>query len=155
MVLTVSFALSPVTRLCCHRRCGLRFVKTRSGRRASANLTPALGRQNHTTSPSASASVVSSPFDRSRALSTRPATTSRAQCCRVHRIPPYVRDDRETPLCGTGWRGYRFDLGQAGNEIFLQMGLDRKIGDLPVGQISRTVRRGSKSEGARLTRACR
>jgi hypothetical protein len=29
---------------------------------------------------------------------TRPAITSRAQRCRVHRIPPRVRDDRDTPL---------------------------------------------------------
>jgi hypothetical protein len=39
---TVSFALSPVTGLCCHRH-----------RRFLANLTPASGRQDHTTSPSA------------------------------------------------------------------------------------------------------
>jgi hypothetical protein len=44
MVLTVSFALSPVTGLSCHRR--LR-------KSPSANLTPASGRQDHTTSPSA------------------------------------------------------------------------------------------------------
>jgi hypothetical protein len=44
MVLTVSFVLSPVTGLSCHRR--LR-------KRTSANLTPASGRQDHTTSPSA------------------------------------------------------------------------------------------------------
>ena len=48
-----------------------------------ADLTPASGRQNHTTSPSASA-----PFVKGAA--------------RVHRIPPHVRDDRETPLRGTG-----------------------------------------------------
>src|SRR6266487_4101455 len=47
-----------------------------------ADLTPASGRQNHTTSPSASA-----PFVKGTA--------------RVHRIPPRVRDVR-TPLCGTG-----------------------------------------------------
>src|SRR6266699_1232345 len=34
----------------------------------SANLTPASGRQDHTTSPSAATSFVSSPFDRSRVL---------------------------------------------------------------------------------------
>src|SRR5450432_4438355 len=45
----------------------------------SANLTPASGCQDHTSSPSASGALVS------RAIS-------------VHRIPPYVRDDRETPL---------------------------------------------------------
>jgi hypothetical protein len=60
MVLTVSFVLSPVTGLVCHRR----------RRSCSANLTPA-SRQDHTTSPSASA-----PFVRS-AIS-------------VHRIPAFV-----------------------------------------------------------------
>jgi hypothetical protein len=44
-----------------------------------ADLTPASRRQDHTTSPSASA-----PFVNPR--------------CRVHRIPPRVRDDRDTPL---------------------------------------------------------
>ena len=43
------------------------------------NLTPASGRQNHTTSPSASRAV-------------------RQRHIRVHRIPPHVRDDREPPL---------------------------------------------------------
>ena len=52
-------------------------------RDASANLTPASGRQDHTTSPSASA-----PFVKGAA--------------RVHRIPSRVRDDREPPLYGTG-----------------------------------------------------
>jgi hypothetical protein len=42
-------------------------------------LTPASRRQDHTTSPSASAPFVN-------------------QSCRVHRIPPRVRDDRDTPL---------------------------------------------------------
>src|SRR5258708_29416886 len=46
---------------------------------SSANLTPASGRQDHTTSPSASALFVNS-----------------AAC--VHRIPSRVRDDREAPL---------------------------------------------------------
>jgi hypothetical protein len=71
MVLTVSFALSPVTGLCCHRR--LRIE--------SANLTPASGRQDHTTSPSAASAFVKG-------------------AARVHRIPSRVRDDREPPL----WR---------------------------------------------------
>ena len=71
MVLTAYFVLSPVTGLVCHRR----------PRIISADLTPASGRQDHTTSPSASAPfVMQAPI-------------------RVHRIPPRVRDDRETPLC--------------------------------------------------------
>ena len=44
-----------------------------------ANLTPASGRQNHTASPSASGALV-------------------ARTARGHRIPPHVRDDRDTPL---------------------------------------------------------
>jgi len=51
MVLTVSFGLSPVTGLSCHRRLRKLF---------SANLTPASGRQDHTTSPSASGAFVTS-----------------------------------------------------------------------------------------------
>src|ERR1700730_6375011 len=45
----------------------------------SANLTPASGRQDHTSSPSASSAL-------------------RQERIRVHRIPPRVRDDREPPL---------------------------------------------------------
>jgi hypothetical protein len=58
-----------------------RFVDPviRATRWRLANLTPASGRQNHTASPSAT---------RSARLTLR---------C-VHRIPPHVRDDRETPL---------------------------------------------------------
>ena len=58
MVLTAYFVLSPVTGLVCHRYQRIWRAKTRSGRHASANLTPASGRQDHTTSPSASASLV-------------------------------------------------------------------------------------------------
>src|SRR5713226_7773632 len=47
-----------------------------------ADLTPASGRQNHTTSPSAAAHFVK-------------------RTARVHRIPPRVRDVR-TPLCWDG-----------------------------------------------------
>jgi hypothetical protein len=59
MVLTVSFALSPVTGLVCHRR-QAEFLPR--------DLTPASGRQDHTTSPSASARFVK-------------------RATRVHRIP--------------------------------------------------------------------
>jgi hypothetical protein len=50
---------------------------------------------------------------------------------------PYVRDDRETPLCvGRDGERYVGDLGQKGTEEFLQKGLDTppigKLGDLPV-----------------------
>jgi hypothetical protein len=51
----------------------------------TANLTPASGRQDHTTSPSASTLLVCSANS-------------------VHRIPPRVRDDLEPPLCEAGRR---------------------------------------------------
>ena len=60
----------PGDRLFCHRR------SARTGFRA--DLTPAPGRQDHTTSPYAHATYVSRSH-------------------RVHRIPPHVRDDRERP----------------------------------------------------------
>jgi hypothetical protein len=48
-----------------------------------ANLMPASRHQDHTSSPSA-------------------ASNARQARRRVHRIPPRVRDVRETPLYGTG-----------------------------------------------------
>src|SRR6266446_1197799 len=69
----------------------------------SANLTPASGRQDHTTSPYAATSLVRSLGNRSQA-EARPAIPSRAKCCRVHRTPPRVRDDHDTPLWWGGMR---------------------------------------------------
>src|SRR6266481_8886134 len=40
--------------------------------------------------------------DRSQIQRTRPAIPSRAKRCRVHRIPPRVRDDHDTPLLWGG-----------------------------------------------------
>ena len=74
---------------------------------SSADLTPASRRQDHTTSPSASA-----PFVKSASASTASL--------------PYVRDDRETPLCvGGDGGGCRGDLGRNGIEIFFETRLDR------------------------------
>jgi hypothetical protein len=85
---------------------GDRLVDTVARGVASANLTPAPGCQDHTTSPSAE-----------RALVFRAA--------RVHRIPPNVRDDRETPLCvGRDGVSSRADLGKSGSRIFLRTRLD-------------------------------
>jgi hypothetical protein len=92
----------------------------------SANLTPASGRQDHTTSPSAAASFV-------RTL------IARLTLPRPPHPAPYVRDDREAPLL---WerddRSSRDDLGRLKTKIFLQAGLDRLMGDLPVGHIRAT-----------------
>src|SRR6266403_6173137 len=96
---TAYFALSSATRLCCHRRLRIWYVKTRLGLRTSARLDASIG--------------ASEPHDftvREQRLSSachssahgpcRPALPSPdiARRCRVHRIPPRVRDDRDTPL---------------------------------------------------------
>src|SRR5438270_6902383 len=82
MVLTVSFALSPVTGLSCHCH---RQVTT-------CQLDASVG--------------ASEPHDFAVRVST-----VRQRCLRVHRIPSRVRDDREPPPCGTGRAVYSFDLG--------------------------------------------
>ena len=89
-------ALSPVTGLSCHRR----LAKT------SANLTPASGRQDHTTSPSASA-----PFVQQR--------------LRVHRIPFRVDDVGQRPSVARDARLGAPDLPDGTSGIFLLKGLDR------------------------------
>ena len=133
MVLTASFVLSPVTGLVCHRHQRILAVSVRSDRHASANLTPASGRQDHTTSPSAAIVSRQRALDRSQA-EAHPAITSRAKRCRVHRIPPRVRDDHDTPLWWGGMtRACRDDLPDGESEIFLQTGLDT---NLPDGQIT-------------------
>ena len=100
---------------------------------APIDLTPASRRQDHTTWPSALASFV----DNAAA-----STASR----------PYVRDDRETPLCvGRDGRGYRSDLGKVRIEIFLQMGLDSQFTDLPVGQ---NQHRSTAAHSRRLAGPC-
>jgi len=67
------------------------------------DLTPASRRQDHTTSPYASSAVVLHAANRSR-RAIRPALASHAQHCRVHRTPPRVRDDHDTPLWWGGMR---------------------------------------------------
>ena len=47
------------------------------------------------------------------------------------------------PSVGRNGSGYRSDLGGVKTEIFLREGLDTKIAEQPVGQISRPVRRSS------------
>jgi len=146
MVLTVSFVLSPAIGLSCHRRLAdMVLSKTRSGRPASAGLDAGV----EASGPHDFA--VRSNISRQRAVNRsqafRPALPSRRALrrCRVHRIPPRVRDDRDTPLVGWDGGSSRSDLGWAGTEIFLQMGLD-------TGQITR-LRRSGKSH--RLTHKSR
>src|SRR6476659_3225790 len=64
-----------------------------------ADLTPASGRQNHTTWPYANSAVVFGT-------------------ARVHRIPPRVDDVGQRPSVGRDNDGYRSDLGPRATEIF-------------------------------------
>src|SRR6266481_8744772 len=100
MVLTVSFVLSPVTGLFCHRRLADNpRISTRLGSaRIERNLAPASGRQDHTTSPSAKKRCSSLRVQRSlteksalRSLFVRNALASTASRTNA-------RDDRDTPL---------------------------------------------------------
>jgi hypothetical protein len=96
MVLTVCFVLSPAIGLSCHRRQRMKGSPApgRAGF-ASADLTPASRRQDHTTSLSASASFVGTPSDRSR--ETRPATTCAPDAAASTASRPNVRDDGQRP----------------------------------------------------------
>src|SRR5256885_6517587 len=123
MVLTAYFVLSPATNSSCHRHRRIKVLSDPVGPTRLRQLDTSNGCQDHTASPSAATSFVSAPFDRSQVSSTRPAITSRARRCRVHRIPPRVRDDRDTPLWGTGRLGYAADLGEAGRGKFFERGL--------------------------------
>jgi hypothetical protein len=123
MVLTVSFALSPVIGLSCHRHCRTNGISAPGwADLPSDNLTPASRRQDHTTSPSATESVVRVPSDRSRIV--RPA---------LHHVPrptlprpPHPAPRSVTiairPLCGTRRRKYAGDLGGRQSGIFLREG---------------------------------
>src|SRR3989440_10711604 len=104
MVLTAYFVLSPATNSSCHRHRRIKACLSPVGPTCLRQLDTSNGCQDHTALPSAATSFVSAPLDRSQVSSTRPAITSRARRCRVHRIPPRVRDDRDTPLVwgGTG-----------------------------------------------------
>ena len=74
----------------------------------SANLTPASGRQDHTTSPSAATSFVSSPFDRSWAFrqpALQPRCAPDAAASTASR-PAFVTT-RDRPSCRNGMAGDR------------------------------------------------
>jgi hypothetical protein len=123
MVLTVSFVLFPVTGLSCHRRfAGSSRLTARSGSaRHPQTLAPASGRQNHTTSPSAIASLVL----RAAIAHEKPALRSRARA--ILSRPPHsgpTSVTTRTPLIGPGCEEETTDLGEGRSELFLRGGLD-------------------------------
>jgi hypothetical protein len=94
MVLTVSFVLSPVIGLSCHRRWQIRHARARSGRLRLRKLDAGVEASGPHDFAVRSIIDRQRAVDRSQIRRTRPAITLRAQRCRVHRIPPRVRDDR-------------------------------------------------------------
>jgi hypothetical protein len=155
MVLTVSFVL-PGDRLVVTVACGSRFCWARSGSQNSANLTPAPGRQDHTTSPSASASLVCARCHRSQVFRPALRSPSRSTLPRPLHPAPYVRDDRETPLCvGRDGRTCRDDLPDGESGIFFEMGLDWANQIDPAQQIPFFAQIRKTAGGTNLTGRCR
>jgi hypothetical protein len=137
--------LSPATKSSCHRRPRIKVLSARLGQLASANLTPATGARTtrlHRTQHPVSAKGFDGPSAvRLRAI--RQLTGLIDPPCHPLASPDAAASTASRPASvtiakrpseGRDGEGYRSDLGQTGNEIFLQIGLDRQIGDLPVGQ---------------------
>src|SRR6266704_3962656 len=120
MVLTVSFELSPVTGLFCHRRQRTNVLSAPG--RADLNIRE-LDASVGASGPHdfAVRCNISRPLavDRSQAFrQPAPATTLRAKRCRVHRTPPRVRDDHDTPLWWGGMATVLDLIWVRGNRYF-------------------------------------
>src|SRR6202171_1210211 len=103
----------PGDRALCHRHPRTDVVP-KPGRAdiTSANLTPTSGRQDHTILPSAATSLVSVPVIAHKSFDSPCDPIARKTLPRPPHPVPYVRDDRETPLCvGRDAQGSRCDLG--------------------------------------------
>ena len=153
MVLTAYFALSPVTGLFCHRRLRSKVLSLPGwANKTPQNLTPASGRQDHTILPSAKASLVSVLLIAHKSLRTRPAIPSRAKRCRVHRIPPRVRDDGQRPSGGVGWRQFVEMICPTGEaKYFCKEDSTQKC---PTGKSHRSVSTISAVRARRCRRHC-
>src|SRR5438874_1624056 len=124
MVLTAYFVLSPATNSSCHRHRRIKVLSDPVGPTRLRQLDTSNGCQDHTASPSAATSFVSAPFDRSQVSSTRPAITYVPDAAASTASHPASVTIAIRPSVGWDSAGYRFDLGRAGTEIFLQTGLD-------------------------------
>src|SRR5882724_2945933 len=106
----------------------------------SANLTPASGRQDHTTSPYAATSLVRSLGDRSQAFRQPALQSHRAQnaAASTASLPASVTIAIR-PSVGWDAKRSRCDLGCAATEIFFgksEIRLDTPVNKLPDGQIT-------------------
>jgi hypothetical protein len=157
MVLTAYFALSSVTGLSCHRRQRIKAHHDPVGRIAPPqDLTPASGRQDHTTSPSATSTVrLRAGCSLTDSIRTRPAIPFARRRCRVHRIPrPTSVTIAIRPSLGTGWQRYRSDLGLERTGIFLQPGLDSRTACRANQAKSSSLRKQGPVRGGLSMRRC-
>ncbi len=104
---TTYFVLSPVTGLFCHRHLRIK-VLSKPGRAdsTSANLTPASGRQDHTTSPYAATSLVrvlltAHGFKEPALRSHRAQNAAASTASHPASVTIMIR-----PSCGVGWREF-------------------------------------------------
>src|SRR3982074_1954124 len=134
---TAYFVLSPATNSSCHRRWRIKVCLSPVGPTPLHQFNTSNGCQDHTALPSATTSFVCAPLITHGSFANPP-------CDHVH-APDATASTASHPASvtiairpsgGRDGEAYRSDLGQAGTEIFLQMGLDSRMTDLPVGQIS-------------------
>src|SRR3954449_1885634 len=123
MVLTAYFVLSPVTGLFCHRRCADCSAKLDTSVGASGPHDFAV-RDPSTPKPSTGLVPVRRSFAEGGNSAIRPRAMSAPDAAASIASRPASVTIAIRPLFGAGRRRYRFDLGQAGTEIFLQTGLD-------------------------------
>ena len=128
---TAYFVLSPVTGLSCHRHLA----------DIPRNLTPASGRQDHTTSPSATTSFVCAPVDRSRAQRTALQPRLRADAAASTASRPTSVTIASRPSCGRDGRILSGDLPDGLSGIFFELGLDRNLLICPSGSLRITAHR--------------
>ena len=106
----------------------------------SANLTPASGRQDHTTSPYATTSLVrvlliAHGFKESALRSHRAQNAAASTASLPASVTIMIRPSVEWDA-----KSSRSDLGVVETEIFLQRGLDTKLPDGQITRMSRPIR---------------
>ena len=105
------------------------------------DLTPASGRQDHTTSPSATTSFVCAPVDRSRAQRTALQPRLRADAAASTASRPTSVTIASRPSCGRDGRILSGDLPDGLSGISFELGLDRNLLICPSGSLRITAHR--------------
>jgi len=96
---TAYVGLSPVTGLFCHRRQRIWSCLSPVGPTQLRELDASVGASGHTILPSAATSLVSVPATAHKSFDSPCDPIARKTLPRPPHPVPYVRDDRETPLC--------------------------------------------------------